>query len=112
MHSYYFIATTDKRPELYHLIELLAPISSKWGLIGDELGVHIEIIDDFNKSDDMMIDEVIKKWIETKPSPTTWDNIIKVVRGPVIQSLCVANNIQEYLDQMLSDQEQAKIQSM
>ena len=112
MYSYYFIETTDKRPELYHLIKLLAPISSKWGLISHELGIHIEIIDDFNKSDDMMIDEVIKKWIETKPSPTTWDNIIKVIRGPVIQSACVANDIEKYLDQMLSEQEEANIQSM
>ena len=79
MNSYNFIATTDKRPELYHLIKVLEPISSKWGLIGDELGVHIEIIDNFNKSDDKMIDEVIKKWIETKLTPTTWDNIIKVI---------------------------------
>ena len=112
MHSYYFILTTDKRLELCHLVELLAPISSKWRLIGGELGVHIEIGDDLNKSDDMMIDEVIKNWIKTKHTPITCDNIIKVIKGPVIQSPCVASNIEKYLDEMLSEQEQAKITSM
>ena len=68
---FYFILTTDKRPAPCHLAKLLAPISSNWGLIGGKLGVNIQVIDDLNKSDDMKLDEVIQKWIKTKPSPTT-----------------------------------------
>ena len=110
MHAYYyFLLTTDKRPELCCLIELLAPISSNWGLIGGKLGVDIQIIDDLNKSDEMKLDEVIQKWIETKPTPTLWFNIIEIVKG---QCPDVASTIKKYLDQFFNEQEQAKIQGM
>ena len=109
MHTYYFILTTDKRPAPCHLVKLLAPISSNWGLIGGKLGVNIQVIDDLNKSDDMKLDEAIQKWIKTKSSPTTWFNIIDVVKE---QSPDVASTIQEYLDQIFSEQEQGKIQGM
>ena len=91
---------------------MLAPISSKWDLIRSELGVDIEVIEDLNKSDDLKLDQVIQKWVETKPTPTTWDNIIKVVNGPVVQSPEVASTIQEYLNQILCEQKQATIKSM
>ena len=108
MYSYYFILT-DKRPELCHLVELLAPIRSNWGLIGRQLGVDIQVIDDVNKSNQMKLDEVIQIWIETKPTPTTWFNIITVVQK---QSPDVADTIRKYLDQILSEQKRAKISSM
>ena len=109
MYTYYFILTTDKRPTVCHLVKLLAPISSNWGLIGGKLGVNIQDIDDLNKSDEMKLDEAIQKWIKTKPSPTTWFNIIEVIKG---QSLNIASTIQEYLDQIFSEQEQAKVQGI
>ena len=110
--TYYFILTIGKRPELGRLIELLAPIKSKWDLISGELGVDIDIIDDLNKSDDMKLNEVIQKWVETNSTPTTWDNIIEIVKGPILQSPDVASNIQDYLDQILDKQEQSTVKSM
>ena len=112
VHTYYFILTTGKRPELDHLVELLVPISSKWDLIGKELGVDINFIDDLNKSDFMKLNEVIQKWIETKPTPTTWNNIIEVVKGPILQNLDVASAIEEYLDEILTELKQATVKSM
>ena len=108
MHIYYFILTTGKRPELDCLVELLVPISSKWDLIGHELGVDIDVIGDLNKSDDKKLNEVIQKWMETKPTPTTWDNIIKVVKG---HSPDIARTILEYLDQILIEQKEEIIKS-
>ena len=107
-----FILTTDKRPELHRLVELLDPICAKWDVIGCQLGVDIEIIDDINKSDETKLKEVIEKWVETKSTPTTWSNIIEVVKGPVIQRPDVAKKIQEYLEQILSEQRKATIKSM
>ena len=110
MHAYYyFLLTTDKRPELCCLIELLAPISSNWGLIGGKLGVDIQIIDDLNKSDEMKLDEVIQKWIETKSTPSLWFNIIEIVKG---QCPDIASTIKKYLDHFFNEQEQEKIQGM
>ena len=57
----------------------------------------------------MKLNDVIVKWIETKPSPTTWFNIVEVVKG---QSPDVAFTVKEYLDQILSEQEQAKTQGI
>ena len=91
---------------------MLAPISSKWDLICSQLGVDIEVIEDLNKSDDLKLNQVIQKWVETKSTPTTWDNIIEVVKGPVLQSPEVASTIQEYLNQILCEQKQATIKSM
>ena len=107
-----FILTTGKRPELHHLVELLDPICTKWNVIGRQLGVDIEVIDDSNKSDETKLKEVIEKWIETKPTPTTWNNIIEVVKGPVIQSPDVASTIQEYLEQILDEQRKTMLKSM
>ena len=111
IHSYNFILSTDKRPKLCRLVKLLAPIHSKWGSIGGELGVNIEIIDDKSdeKSDELKLNDVIVKWIETKPSPTTWFNIVEVVKR---QSPDVAFTVKEYLDQILSEQKQAKTQGI
>ena len=75
-YTYHFILTIGKRPELNHLVKLLTPIKSKWLSIGHELGVDIDVIDDLNKSDEIKRNEVIQKWVETKPTPTTCDNII------------------------------------
>ena len=105
----YFILTTGKRPELHRLVELLDPICTKWDVIGRQLGVDIEIIDDVNKSDETKLKEVIEKWVETKSTPTTWNSIIEVVKA---QSPGVASKIQEYLEQILSEQRKATIKSM
>ena len=69
--------------------------------------MDIQIIDDLNKSDEMKLDEVIQKWIETKPTPMLWFNIIEIVKG---QCPDVACTIKEYLDQFFNEQEQAEIQ--
>ena len=88
---------------------MLAPISSKWDLMSRELGVDI---DDLNKSDDIKLNKVIQKWVETKPTPTTWDNIIEVVKGPILQRQDLADTIKKYLDQILIEQKQSTIKSM
>ena len=107
-----FILNTGKRPELRDLVKLLDPICTEWDVIGSQLKVDIKIIDDSNKSVETKLNEVIQKWVETKPTPTTWDNIIEVVKGPVIQSKDVASTIEKYLEQILSEQRKAIIKSM
>ena len=107
-----FILNTGKRPELHDLVKLLDPIRTKWDVIGSQLGVDTKIIDYPNKSDVTKLNEVIQKWVETKPTPTTWNNIIEVVKGPVIQSKDVASTIKKYLEQILNEQRKAILKSM
>ena len=88
------------------------PISSKWDLIGRELGVDIDVSDDLNKSDDEKLNEVIQKWVKTKPTPTTWDNIIEVVKRPILQCQDLADTIKKHLDHILIEEKPSTIKSM
>ena len=46
-----------------------------------------------------------------KPTPVTWDNIIKVVGGPVVQNQNVAITIQKHLKKIRIEYRRAKRQS-
>ena len=95
-------------------MQLLAPVSSKWDLLGDQLGVEHNFIaglKNSNKSDQTRLTEILQKWIEMKPTPVTWDNIIKVVGGPVVQNQNVAITIQKHLKKIRIEYRRAKRQS-
>ena len=55
--------------------------------------------------------DVLQKWIDTKPTPVTWENIIGVVGGPVVQKQEVAITIQQSLRHIRIEQRKAKEQS-
>ena len=108
------IITTGKRPELRHLVQLLAPISSRWDLLGGQLGVEgdfIEGLKNCEKALNTKLTEVLQKWIDTKPTPVTWEKVIEVVKGPVVQKVDVAVTIQEYLKHIRIEQRKVKRQS-
>ena len=109
-----FITTLGKRPELRHLVQLLAPISSRWDLLGGQLGVEpniIESLQNSNKPDKTRLTEILQRWIEMKPTPVTWDNIIKVVGGSVVENQSVAITIQKSLKKIRIEYRRAKRQS-
>lgn len=108
------ILTTGKRPELRHLVQLLAPISARWDLLGVQLGVEenfIEGLKNCEKAYETKLTEVLQKWINTKSTPVTWEKVIEVVKGPVVQKVNVAVTIQEYLRHIRIEQRQVKRRS-
>ena len=111
---YAVITTIGKRPELRHLVQLLATVSSRWDSLGGQLAVEPNFIESLkisNKSYKTTLTEILQKWIEMKPTPVTWDNIINVVGGPVVERLDVAITIQKSLKKIRIEYRRAKRQS-
>ena len=55
--------------------------------------------------------DVLQKWIDIKPTPVTWENIIGVVGGPVVQKQDVAITMQQSLRHIRIEHRKAKEQS-
>ena len=98
-----FLFVIDKIPEKKDLLFLLSPIAFKWRNIGDALGVpdgNIQIIKMDGRLDAVdQLSEVLQIWFDRQPSDVTWQNIIKVVGGPVVQVEYKAADIREFLEQ-------------
>ena len=76
--------------------------SDKWYEIGLSLQVHRNLLDDLKlswKSDIAKIKEVIRIWVNTKPSPITWETVMTAVKSPVINSKELADRIRQKLMQ-------------
>ena len=79
---------------------LLATINHKWYEVGlafrisDDVleGLHLERDNNMTK-----LSKVIKKWIDTKSSPVTWETVISAIEGPIVNNKNKADEIREYL---------------
>ena len=81
------------KPEKRMLLELLSPVAVKWHEIGDLLGVDSDTMDSLsmaNRTDLVKMSKMLQKWLDNEPTPVTWDNILKVLEGPLqMKSLAV-----------------------
>lgn len=105
---------TGKRPELHYLVRLLACVSSKWDLVGGQLGVDENFISGLRiseNSNETKLTDILQRWMEMKPTPVTWENVIEVVRGPVVKEPEVAKDIRKSLRQMRIEQRRVKRKS-
>ena len=102
--------STGKRPELRYLVQRLACVSSKWDLVGGELGVDENFISGLRiseNSNETKLTDILQRWMEMKPTPVTWENVIEVVGGPV-KAPEVAKDIRQSLKQMRIEQRRVK----
>ena len=102
---------TGKRPELRHLVKLLACVSFKWNLVGGQLGVDENFINELRISENLnetKLTDILQRWMKMKPTPVTWENVIEVVGGPVVKAPEVAKDIRQSLKQMRIEQRRAK----
>ena len=102
---------TGKRPELRHLVQLLACVSFKWDLVGGQLGVNENFISGLRISENLnetKLTDILQRWMEMKPTPVTWENVIEVVGGSVVKEPEVAKDIRESLKQMRIQQRKVK----
>ena len=92
------------RPLLSDLCTLLAPIAHKYYAIGTALGVLMNtlgfVYSPHTHQDNLR--RILEWWLNNgdKPtinSPVTWDNIISVVGGPVVQNYEVARRMRQFV---------------
>ena len=77
----------------------MSSITAKWQEIGDLLGVDPETIEGLYYSDfshQVKMSKMLQSWLDNEPTPTTWDNIISIVDGP-LQKKSLAIEICKYL---------------
>ena len=81
------------------MLRLLSSVTSKWQEIGDLLGVNSDTIEGLcysNFSDQVKLSKMLQSWLDNKPTPLTWHNLIKVIEGP-LQKRSLAMEICQYL---------------
>ena len=65
-----------------------------------------------NLSNQVILDHVIEKWLELDGqgggAPVTWNTIIDVIKGPLVQRKDLAMKIYEYLKQEILIQKSGK----
>ena len=108
----YFIVLTGEKPKGYEVLTQLAFINSQWRNIGQGLGVSFNDLQGLaqrNDSDQTRLQHVIQKWFDMngqgEGAPVTWNTILDVVKGPLVQNITQAMRIYDYLKAKNSEQE-------
>ena len=79
---------------------LLNDLRDHWNMIGIALKVDSATLETLKQSpnpNDLKLADVIKAWINTKPSPVTWETLINAIEGPPLNQKKKANEIRNYL---------------
>ena len=82
------------------MLNLLAPIADKWKEIGKGLGIApgpINGVEQNNKGNINRLSGILQIWKDTWTSPVTWENIIKVVEGPIVDKKNEAQAMRDFL---------------
>ena len=90
----------QKVPDKHDLLNLLVDIDYEWEKIGISLGIPESVLDHLsqsNEDDTTNLCEVLTHWMDTMPSPVTWENIIRSLEGPIVQHPSTAHKIRNYL---------------
>ena len=89
-----------KEPNNHDLLQLLSDISENWREIGEAINVSLDFLLSLklsNKENYYNLVEVIEQWMLFRPSPFTWEQVISVVQGPIVNNKRKAKEILEYL---------------
>ena len=93
----------------------LASIDASWHSIGNGLGVSYNVLQglaEANMSNQTKLGHVIQSWLDMNGqdggAPVTWNTIIDVIRGPLVQNNALAREIYEYLKLKSSVQQSSK----
>ena len=108
----YHILLTDEKPKRYEVLTQLAFINSRWRNIGQGLGVSFNDLHGMaqrSDSDQTRLEYVIQKWFDMngqgEGAPVTWNTILNVINGPLVQDITRAMRIYEYLKAKSSAQQ-------
>ena len=87
-------------PDKHDLLNLLADIDDKWYEIGLSLKVGDNVLNGLEsekRKNVIKLNEILQIWITTKSSPVTWDTVITVMKGRLVNNVQKAKEIIEYL---------------
>ena len=82
------------------MLNLLASAAARWEDIGSGLKVAagaIESLQQSNKRPINKLSEVLQTWMDTWCSSVTWENIIGVVGGPIVDKQNEAQAMRDFL---------------
>ena len=89
----------QKVPDPTNLLDLLVDVEDKWNKIGRALKVSQDVLmkafQQDSDNDNARLSLVLSSWIETKPTPTTWETIIKAMES--LKHNSTANKIRQFL---------------
>ena len=94
------IAILREAPNKSDLLDLLADISNKWYDVGLGFKVGHNSLESLKKeveSDVTKLSKVIECWISTQSSPVTWETVISVIEGPIVNNKTKSNEIRKHL---------------
>ena len=86
------------------VLNQLIPISSKWYVIGVGLQVNVNYLESMANSklsNQVKLGKVIQRWLDMdgqdEGAPVTWNALIDVIKGPLVQNKALALTIHAYL---------------
>ena len=91
-------AVLKKVPDTTDILHLLSDVEHEWDKIGKELKVQKTVLAAaFLDYEDhrSRFHLVIKSWIDTKPTPPTWETIIDAMKS--LKHHSIANKIRQFL---------------
>ena len=94
------VSILKEAPNKSVLLNLLADISSNWYVIGLSFEIdhnNLESINNEMGHDIIKLSKVIECWIHTQSSPVTWETVISVIEGPVVNNKEKANEMRKHL---------------
>ena len=111
----YYVNYIAERPTKREVLTQLAPIDASWRSIGNGLRVSFNFLAglaEANMSNQIQLSHVIERWLKIDGqgggAPITWNTILDVIRGPLVQNKTLAREIYEYLKQESSVQQSGK----
>ena len=89
-----------KVPDDYDLLCQLNAINSEWYMIGKALKVRDNLLQSLShnyEEDNIRLCRVIKCWKESMSTDITWETIIAVLEGPILNNKDRAKEIRQFL---------------
>ena len=97
--NFFILEDGQTKPDKAQLLEVLAPIASKWSEIGTALNVRPDVIAGLNgtPSNVSKLSTILQKWLDTLSSLITWRNVIDMLEGEVVNNRDAADQVRDFL---------------
>ena len=97
--DFFVLEGGQTKPDKAQLLEVLAPIASKWSEIGNALNVRPDVIAGLSDtpSNVTKLSTILQKWLDTLSSPITWRNVIDVLESKVVDGRSAADQVRDFL---------------
>ena len=89
-----------KKPKQSDLVHFLAEINDEWETIGTALDVQSSVLRGLqhsNEDNTVKLIRVIRSWLDTMPTETTWKLVIAAIEGPIVNHCATGMKIRKFL---------------